>query len=103
MFTVSTILTAAVGKYTQKRYSLGVKKRNDYVIEHVGRDKSVLAVVQFAERYFRIRVDKSLPVYMPDAFNLLGFNSPPFRAVQLISKLRETGRMSEFIHKSHNV
>jgi membrane protein implicated in regulation of membrane protease activity len=70
MFPVTAILAAAVGQNTQERYSLIIKKWNNNVIEHVSRDKHILAAVQFAERRFRIRVDECLLIYMPDTLNM---------------------------------
>jgi hypothetical protein len=64
MFAVSAMLTPAVCQNAQKRHSLGVKKRDGHATEHISRDKRVLAVVQFAERNFRIRAYESLLVYI---------------------------------------
>jgi hypothetical protein len=70
MFKVPTILTQAVSENTQERYSLGVKTRNDHVIEHVSRNTRVLPVVQFAKCHFGIGIDESLLINMADTFNI---------------------------------
>ena len=67
-FPVFTIFGSSVGEYPHQLQVMLFKERNDPVIEHVRRNKSVLPAVELGEADFGIGVDDRLLVDMPYAF-----------------------------------
>jgi len=64
----ATVLSAAVGKNTQERNSMSLEKRQDAVVEHIGGDQGVLAVIKLGRGDLRVGIDEGLLVDSPHPF-----------------------------------
>lgn len=61
-FPIAAVFGAAVGENPQQRHVVLLIKRQHAIVEHIGRHKGVLAIVQLSEGDLSVDVDKRLLV-----------------------------------------
>lgn len=90
MLVNATVFNTAVGKHTQQRDVLGFEERQDAIVEHVGGNQRILAIIELGRSGFGVRVDKRLLVdashtleltdieriLSPQITGMLGFDLP---------------------------
>jgi len=66
---LTTVFCAAISEHTQERNFLFLEERQHTIVEHVGGDERVLAVVQLGEGDLGVRVEECLLIDAPHAFD----------------------------------
>ena len=72
VLTGTTVFSATVGKNPQQRNPMGLEEWQDAVVEHIGGDQRVLAVIELGLSNFGVGVDEGLLV--DSAYSFEGSN-----------------------------
>ena len=83
---LASVFRAAIGEHAQQRDVLFLEERQHAVIEHVGSDESVLAVVELGGSHLGIRVQGGLvdPAHALDRAHVIGMVMPAVFASGLV-------------------